>query len=163
LQLILHMQPGGHTFWLMASETASESVCLCIHWVVQNTKHPFLIHAGSLRSRHLVRSFHFPCQRTRHKRYSITSQNNIHCVLLITTDKRLQHPANLCDADGIQDKHRCQIKLPSLQSIRLSTALSHHLSLPLIGCDSMFLFVVVGVLHRSRGESDLFTMRLKRT
>jgi len=23
-------------------------VCLCIHWGVQNTKHPFLIHAGSI-------------------------------------------------------------------------------------------------------------------
>jgi hypothetical protein len=23
-------------------------VCLCIHWVVQNTKHPFLIHAGDV-------------------------------------------------------------------------------------------------------------------
>jgi len=23
-------------------------VCLCIHWVVQNTKHPFLIYAGSV-------------------------------------------------------------------------------------------------------------------
>ena len=22
-------------------------LCLCIHWVVQNTKHPFLVHAGS--------------------------------------------------------------------------------------------------------------------
>jgi len=41
-----HLIPNGKHIIILFSEW--DVVCLCIQWVVQNTKHPFLIHAGSV-------------------------------------------------------------------------------------------------------------------